>query len=150
MTNDRLGALEHLVETRREDRDRQLGDIAVDIAGTKESLAALAHRIDTLEGVKQPTAVSYWGPAVATLAMVGAVGGSFLTMMQREQAASAEVINARIKANTDKLVELRIDARLLDAQLLKQEQDVRPALAAVEARQQMLEKHVARMTVTKE
>lgn len=142
MPNDRLSALEHLVESRREGRDRQVGDLAVDITRNKEGLSALSHRIATLESVKQPTVLTYWGPAIATLALVGAVGGAFLTMMQREQNAREEVINARYRSNSDKIDALRVDMRFLDSQLRGQDQDFRGALSAVEARQQMLEKQM--------
>lgn len=142
MADDRISALEHLVETRREDRDRQLGDIAVDVAENKEGLTAVAHRVSALESIKQPSVITYWGPAIATLAMVGAIGGAFLTMMQREQEARELVVDARMKANTDKISELRIDARFLDSQLRGQDKDFRGALSAVEARQQMLEKQM--------
>lgn len=142
MANDRIGALEVLVHSRAEARDKQLGDLAAEISGHSSDLAAIAHRLEVLEGVKQPTALTFWGPAVATLALVGAVGGAFLTMVQREQEAQYEVVASRYRANVDKIDALRVDMRFLDSQIRIQDRDFRGVLSSVEARQQMLEKQI--------
>lgn len=145
MSDERISALERLIESRREDRDQQVGELAVDIAGNKEGLAAIAHRIAALESVKPPTALSYWGPAAATVGLAITVGGAFLTMMQREGEAREMVVAARYQSNLDKIEALRFDMRFLDSELRKQDQDFRGAISSVEARQLMLEKQVQDM-----
>jgi hypothetical protein len=145
MSDERISALERLIESRREDRDKQIGDLAVDIAGNEKELAAISHRIAALEGIKPPTALSYWGPAAATVGLAITVGGAFLTMMQRESEARELVVASKYQSNLDKIEALRFDMRFLDSELRKQDQDFRGGLSAVEARQLMLEKQVQDM-----
>lgn len=82
MANDRLAALEAKLEARSLQRDNDIAGLREDLASVAESLRAaaavhgeLARRISILESVPRPSILSYWGPAIATAATLGAAMG---------------------------------------------------------------------------
>jgi len=148
MSDDRLRALEEnvailrdTVEARSAGRDQQLGLLATEGASIKAGISALAGRVELVEiASRPPSFLSVWGPAAASLGLVATIGGSFLTMIQREQDSKLEIVESHIDAASEKIDMLRIDTRFLDAQIRITERDFRGSLAATGARLDMLEK----------
>lgn len=146
MANDRIGALEgalqdtrQALESNRERRDSQIGELAVEITSNTSHIEAINQRLRVIEDqIKPPSVIAVWGPALATIGLVASVGGAFLAMTQREQ-------DAKMASHEYKIEGLRIDSRYMDEQGRVMERDFRGRLSAVEARQQMLEHELERM-----
>ena len=139
MSNERLTAIESAIgEIRglRDARDEQIGFLATENAGLRAELGALKNRIEVVAAASSPpTFLSIWGPAAASLGLVATIGGSFLTMTQREQDAKAQIVQSHVDEASRQIDLLRVDMRFLDSQLRVTERDFRGPLAAMRADQ---------------
>lgn len=117
MSDERSNALEAAFRDLRDEfrersqrREDQLGSLATSLVSQKGSIDALNFRIATLEGVKPLSLLQVLSPSVAVFSLLAVVGGAFLTLMQREQAAKFEVVEARIDIGTER--QRALDTRL--------------------------------------
>jgi len=143
MSNERLTVLENaLSELRglREARDEQIGFLATENASLKAEFNALKSRVEVVATASNPpTFLSIWGPAAASLGLVATIGGSFLTMTQREQDAKLQIVQSHVEDSARQIDLARTDLKFLDSQIRITERDFRGRVSATEARQELFQ-----------
>lgn len=117
MSDERFSSLEAAFRDLREEfrersqrREDQLGSLATSLVSQKGGIDALNFRLEKLEGLKPLSLVQVISPSVAVFGLLTVVGGAFLTLMQREQEAKFDVVDARIEIGTER--QRALDTRL--------------------------------------